>query len=196
MKIFKSFLNSIDEQKVYDTLTDPKFIWKFNDNTTVVEHGGVFIDQYTKTVNQYIKLAYSFNNFGSPCSSLYGVAELTVKRLEEITGENYFSRLHRIKANMLLIQDDHNYPYNFYNTPHVDIIGQDSISLLYYVNDSDGDTFMFNESESFTGDSLSLQHREPPERNKAVLFDSSKFHCSSSPRKHDKRIVINAAFRK
>jgi hypothetical protein len=196
MKIFKSFLNSTDEQTVYDVLTDPKFIWDSNENTTVNERGGVFIDQYTKTVNQYTNLAYSFSGFGFPLSSLYGVAELTVKRLEEITGENYFSRLHRIKANMLLIQDEHNYPYNFYNTPHVDIVGEDSISLLYYVNDSDGDTFMFNECESFTGDSLSLQHREPPERNKAVLFDSSKFHSSSSPRKHDKRIVINVVFKK
>jgi hypothetical protein len=193
MKIFKSFLNSIDEQKVYDTLTDPKFIWDSNNNTTVNERGGIFIDQYTKTVHQYTNLAYSF---GFPFSSLYDIAELTVKRLEEITGENYFSRLHRIKANMLLRQDENTYSCDFYNTPHVDIVGEDSISLLYYVNDSDGDTFMFNEDESFTGDLLSLKHREPPERNKAVLFDSSKFHSSSSPRKHDKRIVINVVFKK
>ena len=47
---------------------------------------------------------------------------------------------------------------------------------LYYPNDSDGDTFFFDND-------LNVIHREPPERGKIILFDGSTYHSSSSPTK-------------
>ena len=55
------------------------------------------------------------------------------------------------------------------NYPH--IVG------LYYPNDSDGDTFFFD-------DDLNVIHREPVERGKMVVFDGKWKHSSSSPTKN------------
>ena len=49
--------------------------------------------------------------------------------------------------------------------------------VLYYVNDSDGDTFFFDNE-------MNVIHREIPERGKLVIFDGSTLHASSSPSKN------------
>ena len=65
-----------------------------------------------------------------------------------------------------------NIPHNIHvdqKFPH--IVG------LYYPNDSDGDTFFFD-------DDLNVIHREPVERGKMVVFDGKWHHSSSSPTKN------------
>ena len=62
------------------------------------------------------------------------------------------------------------------HNPHVDqhfphIVG------LYYPNDSDGDTFFFD-------DDLNVIHKEPVERGKMIVFDGKWKHSSSSPTKN------------
>jgi len=48
---------------------------------------------------------------------------------------------------------------------------------LYYPNDSDGDTYFFD-------DDLNVIHKEPVERGKMVVFDGRWQHSSSSPTKN------------
>ena len=58
--------------------------------------------------------------------------------------------------------------------------------LLYYVNDSDGDTILFNSKEE------EIQ-RVTPQKGKAIFFDGSVKHCGSQPAKSH-RAVINFNF--
>ena len=68
----------------------------------------------------------------------------------------------------------HNNRHVDFDTPH--------IACVYYVNDSDGDTFIYdNESKS---------QRISPKKNRAVVFDGSLYHASSLPTKN-KRVIIN-----
>tara|TARA_Y100001963_G_C6761642_1_gene439784 strand:+ start:328 stop:888 length:561 start_codon:yes stop_codon:yes gene_type:complete len=60
-------------------------------------------------------------------------------------------------------------PHTDNNKPH--IVG------LYYPNETDGDTFFFD-------DDLNVIHQEPPERGKMVVFDGKTLHSSSSPSKN------------
>ena len=60
------------------------------------------------------------------------------------------------------------------DTPH--------IVCLYYVNDTDGDTFIYENEKKF--------HRISPKKNRAVIFEGSMYHASSLPTKH-KRVIIN-----
>ena len=72
-----------------------------------------------------------------------------------------------------------------HSTPHVDLpYVKYYYNLLYYVNDTDGDTYFFNEDKT-------IREQISPKRNRAVYFDGSIFHASSNPKKHDSRIVIN-----
>lgn len=73
-----------------------------------------------------------------------------------------------------------------YHTPHVDYFFEHK-TMLYYVNDSDGETFFFDDAKNITDKVL-------PEKGKCVLFDGKTLHASSSPIKHNRRIVINYNF--
>jgi hypothetical protein len=54
--------------------------------------------------------------------------------------------------------------------------------LLYYLNNSDGPTIFYSNDEY-----IEIE----PEGNKAVLFDGSIMHSSSTPINHEKRIALN-----
>ena len=82
-----------------------------------------------------------------------------------------------------------------YQMPHVDS-NQEHKVFLYYVNDSDGDTYLFN--ERFTGvspDSFTIDQRVSPEAGKAVVFDGDIFHAPSAPLDSPYRLVINIDFK-
>jgi hypothetical protein len=106
-------------------------------------------------------------------------------------------KLDRIKFNILI--KNIQYKNNNYNVPHVD--GLSKISILYYVNDSDGDTFFFNKIQSKDSsyepnDKLEIIKRVAPKKNTLVVFDASIYHASSNPTTHNERVVINMTFLK
>lgn len=68
------------------------------------------------------------------------------------------------------------------NNIHTDLDIEHNV-CLYYVNDSDGDTILFN-------DDGSERFRYTPKRNTALVFDGSIKHCASTPSKL--RMVINS----
>jgi hypothetical protein len=83
---------------------------------------------------------------------------------------------------------------NFYNVPHIDD-KHDHKSMIYYVNDSDGDTILFK--ERFSGDldfnKKTEERRISPKKNKAVVFDGLRYHAGSVPRVNH-RVLININF--
>jgi len=80
---------------------------------------------------------------------------------------------------------------------HVDV-KYPHLVCLYYVNDSDGDTFMYNEVHELGSDSIpsdfTLHSRHTPKQGNAVLFDGLRYHSSSKPKEHSKRIIVNIDF--
>ena len=85
---------------------------------------------------------------------------------------------YRIKANLLMPYPD----APTFNIPHVDIDVDNAMSCIYYLNDSDGDTFFFGREDNRT---------VTPKANRAVLFDAHHKHCSSNPINTDRRMIIN-----
>ncbi len=69
--------------------------------------------------------------------------------------------------------------------------------LLYYVNDSDGDTVMYNEfyTKEHGGDiDLTFKEKISPKKNRAVIFDGLRYHNSIKPIKQKHRFIININF--
>lgn len=102
----------------------------------------------------------------------------------------------RIKINSMT-RNGPNFTSNNYNIPHVDMPGPGLLSMVYYVNDSDGDTFLFNEFQDNKNNitKLSLKQRVTPKKGRAVIFDSNRFHASSNPIANPARFVINFTFK-
>lgn len=72
------------------------------------------------------------------------------------------------------------------NEIHPDFSNPDLITILYYVNDSDGDTYFFEGQE--------VVHIAPPVKGTAAMFRSNMLHAGSPPIKHEARSVINFCF--
>jgi hypothetical protein len=80
--------------------------------------------------------------------------------------------------------------------PHVDMETPHKV-LLYYVNDSDGDTFMYNEMffpNTEVPDSFTIKEKITPKANRAVVFDGFRYHSSSKPTKNPFRFIVNFDF--
>ena len=67
------------------------------------------------------------------------------------------------------------------------------ITGLYYVNDSDGDTFLFNEMNPHRG-ALTVARRITPKRGTLVLFDATRYHAGNNPIDHPTRLTLNFNF--
>jgi hypothetical protein len=103
-------------------------------------------------------------------------------------------KLLRIQINLMYQNPSKTYTTNSWNAAHTDQNFEHKV-LLYYVDNSDGDTFLFNESkrdELFK--EFTVKDRVTPTKGTGVLFDGHRFHASSNPIKSTKRFAININF--
>ena len=85
-----------------------------------------------------------------------------------------------------------------YDNIHIDL-PIEHLVILYYVNDTDGDTFLFDKRADYNdlkttavepNDSLNIIKRISPKKGRALLFSGDRYHSSSGPTK-DIRCIIN-----
>ena len=82
------------------------------------------------------------------------------------------------------------------HNPHVDMNLPHKV-LLYYVNDSDGDTVMYNEIHELNKSEpkkYTVSQRVTPAKGKAVIFDGWRYHSSSKPLNNAGRFIVNINF--
>tara|TARA_R110000803_G_scaffold200081_1_gene264307 strand:+ start:1105 stop:1689 length:585 start_codon:yes stop_codon:yes gene_type:complete len=91
----------------------------------------------------------------------------------------------RAKLN-LQTQFTNNKPY-LHNTPHRDANYIHNV-LILYLNDSDGDTIIFD-------DNSKIKKRITPKKNRVVIFKGINYHAGCNPYKSKKRIVLNINFK-
>jgi len=148
-------------------------------------------------VKDHIQFRHGFVKNDIVTSDYYKYIEV-LKLLFESHMRTKVNLIYRIKSNLLISQKG---PY--IQPPHVDIMDMvngdtnclNYKTLLYYVNDSDGDTIFYN--EFYTGEPVGLvteQQRVSPKKGRAVIFDSNQIHSGSCPSVNDTRLVINSVF--
>lgn len=93
---------------------------------------------------------------------------------------NDFKELTRVKCNMVTRGATNTVPH----VPHVDRYTPHTV-LIYYVNDADGDTIVFEDNKEVC---------ISPEKGKYIIFDGKYKHCGTSPTLSNHRLVINFNF--
>ena len=80
--------------------------------------------------------------------------------------------------------------------PHVDLRNKyKHYILLLFLNDSDGDTIMYDlkvDGETHSQEELSTLKRFSPKAGRAVLFNGDNFHAWEHPQNHDYRLSMIA----
>ena len=96
----------------------------------------------------------------------------------------------RIKMNLCVYAQMDN--PNAHGMPHVDFteIKEPLLSAIYYVNDSTGDTLIFNQRYGQTAP-LTVKTRVTPKKGRLVVFDGALFHAGNTPKTNAPRININ-----
>tara|TARA_Y100000592_G_scaffold74817_1_gene116751 strand:+ start:475 stop:1101 length:627 start_codon:yes stop_codon:yes gene_type:complete len=102
----------------------------------------------------------------------------------------------RMKSNVLLQQKKGLFGH-IHHTPHIDCEKSDGftdISCIYYVNDSDGPTVLYNEYSADNPKKLTVFKKIPPKKGRLLAFHSNRYHTSSSPRRSEYRNILNMVF--
>ena len=186
MKEFKNFLPVSQALEIHDILTSSIFPWYWLDDVTVSPeqrdevpahyrsqpgmHHTPFVDG--RASEWYDKFSFIYHY-------ILDAMELDYKEWQ-------LARI-RCGLNFPTFRDEH----MLHNQPHIDYpetqVG-DHFTCLYYVNDSDGPTVVFNETEE--SDEYTIKYQCHPEKNKLFVFDGKHYHASSCPKHHDARLAL------
>jgi len=177
---------SDDEADALENLTThPQFPWNYcagtilpkdvDENPHVIPNGGNPF-QFTHTVNL------------ENCPYVD-----TIRPVLNAIATQFESNLQIIKVKFNLLTRSTSSDYHL---PHTDIDeGENCYSSIYYVNESDGDTYLFNEFGPKESNDISIRSQVSPQKGKLVVFDARRFHASSSPIDNDVRIIMNVVFK-
>lgn len=113
-----------------------------------------------------------------------------------------FNKLRRIRIGLIPIC-----PINNVNPPHIDMESPHRVAL-WYLNESDGDTVLYNERYDLNyekrncgsyyrevlNQNVTINRHFQPEENKMIVFDGLTYHSSSTPKETKRRIAVNYVF--
>lgn len=136
-----------------------------------------------KNVKDTPQMYHSLVSDNQPKTPLTSLALCVLFFLEDKTGV-FPSYISRAKANLLFPLFDNSQQFH---PPHIDTENPKSLTLVYYVSDSDGPTRLFDREGNVT-------HKIEPKKGSGVLFPSTLVHSSSCPIYNQRRIVINYVF--
>ena len=192
--IIDNFLGKSYSDRILDLTTGPQgFPWSFI-STDVT-------NPFQSNVTQDFKIGFSNCPLRDEMTNEY--FPLFIPMLDSIQ-DHLEVKCEFIRLRLsLLLKDGSN---RVYNTPHVDM-HDDHYTALYYINDSDGDTHLFEQYDRpIPGSSfIERQHKIKvqnytvnktisPQKNRLLIFDGHQLHASSHPKESPFRVVLNINF--
>ena len=162
--------------------------WKHNSNISGIGNAPLFNEDLSLSDSQS---GFASNIFSTDSTKnndiLLGLCLPIVARATKIIPDSV--RLDRIRAGMFLKGSG-------LHTPHVDYFFE-HYTVLYYANESDGDTYLFNEtvtpsdSAPIYPNNFTVMERVSPKRGRVLIFNGLNYHSSSLPSLNNERMAIN-----
>jgi hypothetical protein len=138
--------------------------------------GALLVDDNTIEAPQFMHM---FVSNGVVNSASYKDVSPILHKVVDLIEEDYYVAKCKVNMNLADVRFE-----GKYHTPHIDNGFDDQVTAIYYVNDSDGDTFFFDDSNK-------IIKRITPKKGTLVMWKGKIFHAKSSPIKTTSRVVIN-----
>lgn len=179
------------QDHLLNLMTSFDFPWAFNPN--MVSGDQCFVGQE----NNLSGFNHFFYEHGEAQSLFFQLVYPLVLTLTSQTGVS-FNRLIRMRANLTMPNKSSTLEHHM---PHIDSFFP-HWNAIYYVNDSDGDTVIFNETNDtydagqddilrIKENKFTIKKRVTPKKGKVLIFPGKYYHSSSFARESKFRCVIN-----
>jgi len=169
-------------QELFEDSFFPWFLCKHK-NLTATPNEYQYYKNITNNLFEYTQFTHNFVSDEKINSKFVDLPLILFQTIS--TAYNFNSKIIRIKANLCPRVTVEN--VNAHQTPHVDSNHKHWV-MIYYVNDSDGDTFLFDP------DTVTVKHRISPKKGRIIVFNGNVLHAGMHPRNCDYRMVINFNF--
>jgi hypothetical protein len=124
-------------------------------------------------------------------NSIYYEEQLGLKHLVNDIAEKFNVKIKELlRIKLSITTPVPGYRSENFNGPHVDLPTPHHV-LLYYINDSDGDTIFFETPTDLSKEDLKIIRRITPKKGTCVLFDGSIYHTQSNPITSQLRVNMN-----
>lgn len=181
------------QEQVAELLANRYFPWylgEFQNSTSHVTLKNHF-NKFSQSIHDSFQFVHQFITSGEYYSSysdiILKIGDLAQKK------HNLPQKINRAKANLCTRLADKNKDH--FQTPHIDECFP-HVAMIYYVNDSDGDTVIFKEraTDLYSVNSLTEYTRIKAKKGRCVIFDGSILHAGSHPVINNQRFVLNFNF--
>ena len=174
----------IKQQELLETIfTNPKLNWGYVKETVDYNWSPDIVDT-DKSINSFQFVHRVFMRQEGQVSPTLQYFKPLIDSFPIELGE-----LLQLKVNITTLNS--NTTSNSYGAPHTDFTPppDNLLTAIYYINDSDGDTFIFNEVHG--SKTLTIKQRISPKRGRLVLFNGSYYHAGNYPSNDQPRITAN-----
>jgi len=181
----KNTFKEIQEKALDDSLP-----WYYTGSTAYREH-----DDHAHILDgSFTHYVYARGEAFSPiCDRLYQ----TFLNCLDAAGET-LDTLYRLRLGLIIPTET-----TFVHAAHIDMDAPHRTALIYF-NDSDGDTILYDNLYDFDcgipsrvcvkQENLELLERHTPKANTFISFEGNRYHSSSTPTLHKRRIVLNCNY--
>ena len=189
MIIDDGFLTQEEIDGLKETFLGQSFPWHLHKQLLTPQNSRPF---YVDNIEEYqgFQFGHTFYFEGQPQSEYCGVV---FELFQKFCAKNNISAkaFLRIKANLTFPDG----PSELTQAPHIDHPFPHKV-FLYYVNDSDGDTIIYDKKFTEAGESVDLYEKErvTPKAGRAIFFDGLTYHTPLTPLSTPYRAVINVTF--
>lgn len=189
--ILDKFLPKTYEDEISRHMESLEFPWFYNPNISYTPEMNAKFREHDANIKEgdgFVSRLILDNN------KVNGYGDLVKPVMYFVEDKFQMPLNHIIRARAVMIYKNPTFG-DFYNVPHVDDTDE-HLTLIYFVNDSDGDTIIFNElfcnKLDFT--KKTIAQRIQPRKGRAVLFNGLRYHTGSVP-KNNNRMLINFNFK-
>jgi hypothetical protein len=169
MDVIKNIISKDIAEQLENIIINPNFCWNWSNSSKHGRHpDGELSEDF-----QFI------HNISKP-SELYNYVEIILNKFQKITNKK-IKDIKRVKLNLLPRQKLTDQGLS--ESIHIDSSEPNTLTIIYYVTDSDGDTVLYE------GDNIIKS--VTPKRGSILYFPSNIKHRATPPTINKRRVVLN-----